>query len=385
MAREQIPITRTVLTWARERAGYTIEAAGEKWKNISAWEREPGEDELPLFPTYVQLEDMAEAFKVPVAVFFFPAPPDVPRPEETFRTLPEAKLSSLEPRIKLLLRKAKALQINLAELNGGRNPARRLITRDIQFPVAVEAEEMAQAVRQYLGVTVEDQASWASVEAALENWRATLVDAGVFVFKDQFRSPRFAGFCLTDEEFPIIYVNNTSAKSRQIFTLFHELGHLLFHTSGVDFRSQEVHADSPEDRRIEVLCNRFAGAILVPEAAFLAQLAGREANHETASQLAAHFKVSMLVIYRKFRDLRLISATDYAEAHQRAEEAERKGSSGGDFYNNQMAYLGRAYIGMALRAYKQQRISEEQLADYLLIQPKNVRGIEERYLKGVAA
>jgi Zn-dependent peptidase ImmA (M78 family) len=385
MAREQIPITRAVLTWARERAGYTIEAASEKWKNISAWEKEPGEDEMPLFPTYVQLEEMAEAFKVPVAVFFFPTPPDVPRPEETFRTLPEAELSSLEPRIKLLLRKAKALQINLAELNGGRNPARRLITRDLQFPVTIEAEEMAEAVRQYLGVSVEDQASWASVEAALEKWRAALVDVGVFVFKDQFRSPRFAGFCLTDEEFPIVYVNNTSAKSRQIFTLFHELGHLLFHTSGVDFRSQEVHADNPEDRRIEVLCNRFAGAILVPAVAFLAQMAGREANYEAASELAAHFKVSMLVIYRKFRDLRLISATEYAEAHQRAEEAEREGSSGGNFYNNQMAYLGRAYIGMALRAYKQQRISEEQLADYLLIQSKNVRGIEERYLKGVAA
>src|SRR3546814_17029352 len=48
-----------------------------------------------------------------------------------------------------------------------------------------------------------------------------------------FRTDDFSGFCLYDEEFPIIYVNNSSAKTRQIFTYFHELAHLVFHTSGI--------------------------------------------------------------------------------------------------------------------------------------------------------
>jgi Zn-dependent peptidase ImmA (M78 family) len=382
MAREQIPITPAVVRWARERAGYSLEEASPKFKSIAEWELEGSEE--PIYPTYPQLELMAAAFKVPVAVFFFPEPPQLPPIEETFRTLPEAELSALEPRIKLLLRKAKALQLNLSELNGGRNPAKRLITRDLKFPINVQASAMAESVRQYLGVPLEEQTSWNTVEIALERWRAKFADVGVFVFKDQFRSPRFAGFCLTDEEFPIIYVNNTAAKSRQIFTLFHELGHLLFHTSGVDFRSQEIPPTSTvDDRRIEVLCNRFAGTILVPDDAFLAELAGRPATYETARKLADHFKVSALVIFRKFRDHRLITATDYAEAHKRSEAEEDRGS-GGNFYNNQMAYLGRAYVGMALRAFRQHRISETQLADYLLVAPKNISGLETRYLKGTA-
>ncbi len=245
-----------------------------------------------------------------------------------------------------------------------------------------EPKKWRRGSRDYLGVGIDDQFSWAGVDAALEKWRSRFVDVGVFVFKDQFRSPRFAGFCLTDDEFPIIYVNNTTSKTRQIFTLFHELAHWLFKTSGVDFRSEEVHADNEEDRRIEVLCKRFAGTILVPTHAFRAELAGREANFETAKELAARFKVSMLVIFRKFRDLRLIGATAYAEAHRQAEEAERDSRSGGNWYNNQMAYLGRAYVGMALSAYRQHRISETQLADYLLVQPKNISGLEERYVKG---
>ena len=92
----------------------------------------------------------------------------------------------------------------------------------------------------------------------------------------------------------------------------------------------------------------------------------------------------MLVIFRKFRDLRLIDATEYAEAHRRAEEVEHETGSGGNWYNNQMAYLGRAYVGMALGAYKQHRITEAQLADYLLVQPKNIDGLEQRYIKGTS-
>jgi hypothetical protein len=93
----------------------------------------------------------------------------------------------------------------------------------------------------------------------------------------------------------------------------------------------------------------------------------------------------MLVIFRKLRDAGIIDATDYAEAHRRAEEAERDLGGGGNWYNNQMAYLGRAYIGLALSAYRQHRITESQLADYLLVAPKNVGGLEERYLKGTAS
>lgn len=384
MARELMPITPAVVTWARERAGYSLAAACEKFRSIAEWETEEQEDNEPARPTYPQLEEMAKVFRVPVAVFFFPTPPKLPPIEETFRTLPEAELSALEPRIKLLLRKAKALQLNLADLNDGRNPSRRIITRDLTFATNVEADVMARRVREYLGVSVVQQAAWPSVEAALEQWRAKFTDVGVFVFKDQFRSPRFAGFCLTDEEFPVIYVNNTSSKARQIFTLFHELGHLLFKTSGVDFRDQEIHADNEADRRIEVLCNRFAGTILVPTEALREMLAGRVPDFDVARELAAHFKVSMLVIFRKFRDLRLIDSAGYAAAHRHAAEAEREGGSGGNWYNNHMAYLGRAYVGMALRAYRQHRINEAQLADYLLVQPKNIGGLEERYVKGTS-
>lgn len=377
MAGEQIPVTPSLITWARERAGYSIEEAAEKFKKIAAWEASEA------FPTYPQLEDMADTFKVPIAVFFFPTPPDVPPIEETFRTLKEAELAELEPRLKLLLRKAKALQIALAELNGGRNPAQRRITQDLNFATTTPAATMAVAVRDYLGVGVDEQTQWPNVEAALENWRLRFADVGVYIFKDQFRNAAFAGFCLTDEEFPIIYVNNTSAKARQIFTLFHELAHLLFHTSGIDTEDDSyINQLVGDSRRIEVLCNRFAGVFLVPQDALTITLSGRILDQQTVQDIARHFNVSQLVIYRRLLDSHQIDQATYDAAHQRAQARLQPKSSGGDYYNTQLAYLGRPFVAMALRQYHQQRITEEQLADYLNVKPKYVATLEERFLRG---
>lgn len=127
-------------------------------------------------------------------------------------------------------------------------------------------------------------------------------------------------------------------KARQIFTLFHELGHLLFNTSGVDFRTHELPPTRDADaRRIEVLCNAFAGAILLPDDAFQRELAGRAPSFDTVRELASRFKVSMLVIFRKLRDAEMIDATAYAEAHRRAEEAERD-MGGGDIISTREVY-----------------------------------------------
>src|SRR5688572_4050631 len=149
MAKEQIPITPLIVTWARSRAGYSLEEASKIFKKIEAWEA--GES----FPTYRQLEQLADKFKIPVAVFFFPNPPSVPPIAESFRTLPEPQFSEIPRRIQFLLRKAKALQLNLKELNSGVNPAPRLITRDLSFRRDVQVAKMAQDVRNYLGVTIE--------------------------------------------------------------------------------------------------------------------------------------------------------------------------------------------------------------------------------------
>ena len=69
---------------------------------------------------------------MPIAVFFFPEPPTTPPISEPFRTLPDVEFASIPREVRLLMRKAKAFQLNLSELAPrGRNPAAQLITREL--------------------------------------------------------------------------------------------------------------------------------------------------------------------------------------------------------------------------------------------------------------
>jgi Zn-dependent peptidase ImmA (M78 family) len=195
--------------------------------------------------------------------------------------------------------------------------------------------------------------------------------------------PEYSGFCLYDKVFPIIYVNNSAAKTRQIFTLFHELAHLLFHTSGIDTIGHKYIPALPAPaRRIEVLCNRFAAQFLVPEAAFRDAIAGLDRSETTAELLAARFHVSREFVYRKFLDQGMITQEAYIEAADRWADQRISGGSGGNPYWTRIVYLGREYIKLALSQYHQNRIDQRQLAEYLDSKPRHVATLEEYFSRG---
>ncbi|PQO23090.1 ImmA/IrrE family metallo-endopeptidase [Rhodobacteraceae bacterium WD3A24] len=376
MPNEQIPITPEVLRWARERARFSIEEARVDFRNIEAWEQGKS------FPTYPQLERLSEAFKVPVAVFFFPAPPDVPPIRESFRTLPDVQFELLPREVRFLLRKAKAFQINLSELNDGHNPADRFILRDLRFAPDMDIPEMARKVRAYLGVPLDVQTSWIDSDAAFDSWREVLEARGVAIFKDAFRNDFYSGFCLYDEVFPLIYVNN-SVKTRQIFTLFHELAHLLFHTSGINTLSDEPDEElAMPDKQVEVVCNRFAAEFLVPAEQFDADTVGLPPTEETATFLANRYHVSRESMFRRFLDRGDISVEEYQRAADRW-AGQRQPRTGGNHYWTKIAYLGTNYVNLAFSRYYQNRISEPELAEYLDTKVKNLSKLESYFARKV--
>ena len=233
---DAIPINGEVLKWARESAGLTIDEVVQKmdrrritYEVIESWEQSFEA------PTYSQLERLAyEVYKRPLAVFFFPEPPKEITAKQSFRTLPEYEILRMPAKMRFLLRKAQSFQLNLYDLYDGVNPSEKNITRDLKFPTNISAKEMGETVRQYISINIEKQHSFCNPENAFKEWRKILEGIGLFVFKDAFKSDEFSGFCLYDDKFPVIYVNNSKPFTRQIFTLFHELAHLLFQTDGID-------------------------------------------------------------------------------------------------------------------------------------------------------
>lgn len=328
---------------------------------------------------------MAEKFKTPIAVFFFPKPPVLPPIEQSFRTLTPEDFAAIPRSVRLFLRRGQAMQINLAELNDGKNQTPTLVTRDLRFSPNTPLDEIAAEVRAYLGVGIQVQAGWKSVDEALDAWREVFATrAGIYVFKDAFHAPNYFGFCIYDDEFPIIYVNNSSTKSRQIFTLFHELGHLLFHTSGIDKVDDPFLTDPDSaEQRIEIICNDLASRVLVPDDVLDQMLGGLTIGREVAAKLANYFSVSREMIYRKFLDRNLIGTDEYeAAAGEWTAQIKPKDSTSGNYYNSHHTYLGQLYIDLAFSRYYQQRIDRGQLAEYLNLKPKNLPTFAEKFAWG---
>ena len=377
---KKIQANPDVLRWARESANLSCEDVAQKIKKpaemIQSWESGRA------FPTYVQLEKLAyQIYKRPIAVFFFPEPPKEESPFKSFRTLPEHERQKLSPNILHLLRKAQAMQINLEELCEGRNPAQRKIWEEVSIAPGQSLKRVATRVRSALGVSLEEQVSWKNVDSALKQWRAGLEGKGVFVFKEAFRQPEISGFCLFHREFPVIYLNNSMPKTRQIFTLFHELAHLLLGTSGIDkVEDDDFDLLSGADSQIERFCNRFAAAFLVPDSDFDRRIDGCEFDDGSIYEFAKRYSVSREVVLRKLRDRHLIDSETYrVYVSKWADEssARKSRSGGGDYYLTRASYLGRQYLDLAFGKYYQNQIGIGQLADYLNVRVSNIAGIEE--------
>jgi len=385
---EQIPVNPDMLRWARKTSGYDIDDVVVKLKRkritsetVESWEKGTAS------PTYVQLERLAyEIYKRPLALFFFPEPPEEETPAESFRTLPQKEINLLEPRLLYLVRQAKVMQENLRELFDGVNPAKKQVCSDITIHNSDTISDVAKAVREYLGIRLNQQYVLTTNEKAFKYWRDVLEKHGVFIFKDAFKDDGCSGFCLYDKVFPIIYINNSQAKIRQIFTLFHELAHLLFRTGGIDLRHNDfVQRMKGPNKRVEVFCNKFAGEFLVPTEDIKPRIRNQTIDDYLLTRLARKYSVSREVILRKCLDLNHITNSFYeAKVNEWREETRGSSGSGGNSYYNKGAYLGSHYIETAFGKYYQGDISKTQLADYLGMKEAHVSTFEGYVLHGEA-
>lgn len=391
MSQQVSGINPQILVWAREKAGRSIEEVAATFKKgpevVLSWERGTAA------PTYVQLEKLAyQVYKRPIALFFFPEPPAEPDPRQEFRTLPDAEIEGLAPDTRHKVREAMALQLALAELTGGVNPSQRRILRDIAVSAPLSSVVIAQRVREYLGITLEDQRGWRGKDEALKAWRATIEDAGVFVFKDSFKQRDVSGFSLYDEQFSLIVINSSTAASRQIFTLFHELAHLLLHESGVTKKDDRfVETLSGEARRVEVFCNQFAADFLIPREEFGRVVRQLGTSDQAVTDLASQYNVSREVVLRRMLDMGLVSAQRYRsqtaqwiQDYENARAARKGGKGGPSYYTTQASYLSERYTNLAFSSYYRGGISADKLADYLNINLKSLAGLEQVVLQRAA-
>ena len=365
-----------------KRAGHSAESLADKLKTspeqVIAWCQ--GVE----VPSYSVLERIAYShLRIPLATFFLPRPPVIPDPTAKFRRLDQYNVEHISPDTRRLIREAYGYQLSLKELLHDERPSTRLWQRVHTRGVSPSA--IATDIRQTLGATIEQQTRLQSHDAAFKWWRHKYETAGIYTFKESFDDICISGFSLLDEEYPVVVVNNSTPFSRQIFTLAHEVAHILVGVDGVtDIDERYMPYLGDDDRRIEVRCNAIAGEILVPSNAFRDDARAYDNRDPDAlSSLASKYRVSREVILRKLFEVDAVTQKEFE--HQMAEwrrTFHRRGgdASGGNYYLTKLAYLGEGFARLAFASNAAGRTTRIELADHLNVKVRNLDKLQ-RYLR----
>ena len=373
MAEKITCINGNVLKWARMQCGdIQLKSVEELLPKIEAWEN--GED----YPTYAQLEKLAGIYRKPIAVFFFPSPPEGVSYQAEFRTTSDAELSVLPYKVTRLINEALVMQINLQELTSDPKPKEMVLHNRLKD---ITDDNLESVIRKILKVDIAKQIKTKSSKEMLEIWRDAFYEQGIYVFKEAFSTKSISGFCIYDEQFPIIYLNNSMSFTRQIFTLFHELYHLIHETGGIDRIRDDIDSSLSRDQQnIEKMCNSFAASFLLPENALRQVVAGKQITYEYVSTLANKFCVSKEALILRLIELGKTDWNFYNEhindIHNGFVRSKPKKKGGNPNYNL-ISYLGRRYLSLAFSAYREQRIDAFQLASYTKTKVSNLPALEQ--------
>lgn len=374
-----------VLRWARENAGRTLDevahAVGKAVDVVGQWETEAEERQVP---TFGQLEDLAGLYRLPIAVFFFPEPPIQAFKKPEFRTLPKDDPALLVTDTRFAIREAIATQESLHLLTDGENPSTTPIVGHVVPQQRESVSSFCARVRSHLGISMDTQASWKNHEEGFRQWRKAVQSAGIFVFKRPFDDEDVSGFCIQDDDFPVVIVNSAMPPTRQTFTLFHELAHLLVGVNGVTKEDTSYVDRLPESaKKVEVLCNKVAAELLMPEADFDQHLGLYVSMDDAVEDLSKRYSVSREAVMRRLLDKRLIAQEAYErqraqwilEAKLRKQEASKKAR--GLYYPTQASRLGDAFLRVAFGAFRGGRCTLPELAGHLRMKAANVLKLEE--------
>jgi Zn-dependent peptidase ImmA (M78 family) len=213
------------------------------------------EDELGRKPEPRQgiLKEIARELALPPFIFYMDRSPQL------HDVLPDFRASNPQPRAKSRetmesIQFAEGIQKTVTE---GHVPG---APRLPAFAATSDAgvDKFALEARRFFNITVEEQSAAKNAGEFYNICRKKIEEKRIFVLHDSFPQTDGSGFCLAHPRHPLIVVNTMQqTRGRRLFTLIHELAHVLMGRSGI---SDPFVRENATER----LCNRFAGAFLVP-------------------------------------------------------------------------------------------------------------------------
>ena len=256
-----------LMRWARISNGLDLPQAAKKAQisedRLAAWEA--GIEQ----PTIKQLRALGSVYKRPLAVFYLP---DIPRDFQAqrikdFRRIVGSSPGAFSPALRVEIRRAWYRRGVAVELFENLQQAPPIF--QLKADLGEDPEVVGSRIRAALGLTLNVQRGWATdVRSGFAQMRQATERNGVLVFQASVPLVEMRGVALYEELLPVIILSSQeSFIAPRLFTLFHELSHLMLHQSAVSNGAED--GLEREAERAEVFANHVAGAALVPMGALL--------------------------------------------------------------------------------------------------------------------
>jgi len=338
----RVQVRPELLRWARERAGFSLEALARRIPQLPAWEQ--GEAR----PTLKQMEKFAKATYAPVGYLFLAEPPVESVPIPDFRTLVSDRVNRPSPDLLdtvYICQQRQEWYRDFAR-SEGEDPLRFVGSSALSGDI----EETAARMRAALGFSIEERRRIPTWTDALRRFIEQADLLGVLVMisgvvgsnnRRKLDPREFRGFALSDDLAPLVFINGADTKAAQMFTLAHELAHIWLGQSALS----DVDPASAPSHRVEIWCNQVAAEFLVPLENLRTEYRRRDGLQEECSRLARFFKVNTLVILRRLHDAGALSGDDMWQAYdgEVARLLAIPRASGGDFYLTQAARVSKRF------------------------------------------
>lgn len=373
-------INSAMMKWAREYAGFTHGHEERLPKDIKskyeAWEK--GENS----PTWNQLREVSKKYHIPTAFFFMDCPPNfdnLPNMINYRKLVADSIYETNSPNLINNIRKSETRrEIYLDLLNE--------LNEDILLFKVPKLEHdtkiFSNYIREILDISLSTQKSWykeVNHYNFLNKWKEVLNEKlGVLIFETEgVLLEEMRALCIFHEKIPIILLNGKDSVNGRIFSLFHELTHLLLGESAI--------CGDDENTKEEIFCNAVAGEFLVPEHDLNISINGVTdlLSYNSLKKLYNSYGVSEHVILRRLLDANKISRRDYISYINSYEESFSKSSgSGGNYLNNMIKYNGKAYYSVILDAYEVGIINSLEFSKFTDLGKKQIPKLQESFYGG---
>jgi len=341
----RVEVSPEVLRWARTRSGIDDETWASRFKDYDAW---LSGDKTP---TVKQLQTFASKAHAPFGQLLLDEPPQEEVPIPDFRTVENQPV--VQPSADLLeviyqcQRRQDWYRNN--QLILGEDSLRFVGSATTRTPI----EAAAAGLRQLVDWTSANRSELRSWDDAVTRLRENAETAGVLVMISgivgsnthrKLDPASFRGFALVDPYASIVFVNGADSKSAQVFTLAHELAHVLLGSTALS----DLTGESIRTNDTERWCNRVAAELLVPMGEFRSRFNPSLDLRAQLQALAEAFRVSTQVILGQIREGGWIDWDRYMEELRLertrvAELGSTKTGTGGNFYNSKPVQVSKRF------------------------------------------